>query len=281
MKRILLPTDFSKNAWNAIIYALHFLRDEDCVFYLLNTYTPVIYRVDYLIGGPAVSAIPDIGIDVSLAGLERTVEKIEKDYPNTKHQFKTVSEFNTLTDEVDKVCKKEGVHMIIMGTKGASGVKEVFMGSNAVHVIRKSKVPVLAIPEDHEFKPLNSILFPTDYLNQYDQGQMAPLMEIINRFDAKLHIVHVEEDELSEVQNENKKHLIEMVKEIPSVFEDITDDYMPNIVHSYVEKNKIDLIAMINRKHTFLQRLLYKPNIDAVGYQSIVPFLVIPETLEH
>ncbi len=71
MKNILLPTDFSRNAWNAIAYALHFLKDEPCIFYLLNTYTPAFYRADYLIGGPAVSAIPDIRVDVSLAGLDR------------------------------------------------------------------------------------------------------------------------------------------------------------------------------------------------------------------
>ena len=80
MKKILLPTDFSSNAWNAITYALEFYKDEWCMFYLLNTYTPVIYRVDYLIGGPAYSAIPDVGIDISLAGLERTLEHIKKEY---------------------------------------------------------------------------------------------------------------------------------------------------------------------------------------------------------
>ena len=280
MKKILLPTDFSKNAWNAIVYALQFFKDEECLFYVLNTYTPLIYRVDYLIGGPAVSAIPDIGIDVSLAGLERTVERMNREYPNPKHQFKTISEFNTLTDEVHKICKEKGLDIIVMGTKGASGVKEVFIGSNTIQVIRKSNVPVLLIPEEYSFKPLNTILFPTDYLIEHSQEGIAPLLEIIKQFNATLHVVHAEEDELSDAQIESKEWLKETLKGMPCTFQDITEQYMPNIVHSYVEKNKIDLIVMMNRKHTFLKRLLYRPNVDSVGYHCVVPFLVLPEIIE-
>ena len=71
MLKVLLPTDFSDIAWNAICYALEFLEDKVCSFYLLHTYTPAFYRMDYLVGGPSFSAIPDTGIDVSLAGLEK------------------------------------------------------------------------------------------------------------------------------------------------------------------------------------------------------------------
>ena len=278
MKKILLPTDFSKNAWNAIGYAMGFLKDEECMFYLLNTYTPVIYRVDYLIGGPAVSAVPDIGIDVSLAGLERSVERIKKEHPNPKHRFKIISEFNTLTDEVLKVCGEEGIDLIIMGTKGATGAKEIFLGSNAIHVIRKTRVPILVIPEGFVYKPLEAVLFPTDYLVQYNPENMALLFEIMEKSDALLHIVHAEAEKLAIAQMENKEQLKKMVNHMPSLFEDITDGYMPNIVHAYVEKHNIDLVVMMNKRHSFLRRLLFRQNIDQVGYHCAVPFLVLPDT---
>ena len=47
MKKILLPTDFSENALNAIHYALHLFKDESCAFFILNTYTPMIYNYEY------------------------------------------------------------------------------------------------------------------------------------------------------------------------------------------------------------------------------------------
>ena len=280
MKKVLLPTDFSRNAWNAIAYALYFLKEEQCIFYLLNTYTPIFYRVDYLIGGPAVSAIPDIEIDVSLAGLERAVEQITNKYPNPNHEFKTLSAFNTLTDEVDQVCEKESIDLVIMGTKGSSGAKEIFLGSNTVHVIRKATTPVMAIPEDYEFRPIENVVLPTDYLFQYNPEELTYLFEILKKNNATLHIIHALQEPLTVTQWENKEYLKELTKGITTVFQDITDEYMPNIVHSYVEKHNIDLVAMMNRKYTFLQRLLFKQKVDAVGYHSAVPFLVLPDTSE-
>lgn len=246
------------------------------MFYLLNTYTPAIYRVDYLIGGPAVSAIPDIRVDVSLAGLERSVEKITKEYPNPKHQFQTISEFNTLTDEVDQVCKKEGIDSIIMGTTGASGAKEIFLGSNTIHLIRKATVPVLAIPEGFSFQKLNTILFPTDYQEGYNKEDLKVLIEMIKKFNATLHVIHAVEEILTDTQLENKKLLKTLFGDLPVVFQDITNEYLPNSIHAYIEQNNIDLVAMMNRKYTFLQRLLFRQNIDSVGYHCAVPFLVLP-----
>ena len=72
-----------------------------------------------------------------------------------------------------------------------------------------------------------------------------------------------------------------MLKGIPNVvFTDNTDEYMPNIVHDYIERNHIGLVAMMNKKHTFLERLMMKQNVDAVGYHSQTPFLVLPDTSE-
>ena len=120
MKKIILPTDFSVNAWNAISYAMKFFQEETVKFYLLHTYTPVFYRMDYLIGGPAYSAIPDIKVDVSLAGLEKTLKDIHQKHPNTNHTVETVSAFNTLTDEINNLVEDKEIDLVVMGTKGAT-----------------------------------------------------------------------------------------------------------------------------------------------------------------
>ena len=281
MKKILLPTDFSKNAWNAIDYALNFFKNKKCTFYLLNAYTPSFYRVDYMFGGPAQSAIPDIGVDLSLEGLEHAMERIKKEYKNPNHQFKALSAFNTLTDEVREVCEDKKIDMVVMGTQGASGAKEFFLGSNTIHVIRKASVPVLVVPTKYAFKEIKKVLLPTGYWSKYKSNELAPLLDLVKTFGATLHVVHVvEEHDLTKVQMENKKHLERLLEGVTTVFQDITDDYMPNGLHAYIEKNAIGLIAMMNRKHSFLERLVLKQNVDAVGYHSAVPFLVLPDTAE-
>lgn len=96
-----------------------------------------------------------------------------------------------------------------------------------------------------------------------------------------MHVVHaIEEDDLTQIQLDNKEHLKALLKGLSVVFQDITDEYMPNIVHSYIQKNDIDLIVMVNKKHSFLERLLLKRNVDSIGYNSTVPFLVLHDASE-
>lgn len=279
MKKILLPTDFSENAWNAIAYALELFKNENCTFYILHTYTPLFYRLDYMMGGPEFSAIPDVGVDISVAGLEKTLDDIKSRYPNKKHQYKTVSAFNTLTDEINSLCESHKINLIVMGTQGATGAKEILLGTNTVYVIRKAKVPVLAVPENYSFKPIKKILFAVDYWTCYKEEELKFLNEMIDLNAAKLVVVHAnEEHALTEVQKKNKTYLMDYFKTVDPVFEEMKDQYMPNAVHDYIAEHGIDLLTMMNRKHSFLERLLVKQNIDTIGYHVKIPFLVMKDT---
>lgn len=281
MKKILLPTDFSKNAWNAILYALQFFKEEKCTFYLLNAYTPCFYRVDYMFGGPMASAIPDIGVDISIKGLEHTLERIQNEHYNPRHTLKILSAFNTLPDEVNEVCQERKIDLVVMGTQGATGAKEFFLGSNTVHVIRKATVPILAVPNGYAFKEIKKVLFPTDYASKYKAAGLKPLLDIVKRFGSELYILHALEGYgLTKEQTSNKIHLMKLAKGVPNVFfRDSATEYLPNMVHGFIEKHQIGLVAMMNRKHSFLERLLVKQNVDVIGYHSQIPFLVLPETM--
>ncbi len=279
MYNILLPTDFSNNAWNAITYALKFFNDEDCTFYLLHTYTPAFYRMDYLVGGPSFSAIPDVGVDVSLAGLEKTLADIETQYKNPKHHFKTASAFNLLTDEINDLAREKGIDMVVMGTQGATGAKEIFLGTNTVYVIRKARIPVLVIPEKFEYRPVKKILFPTDYWSRYREDEFSTVPEVAEMCKADITVLHVKEEyELSENQSDNKQYLDELLGNTPHKFEEMEEALMPNAITDYIDKMKFDLLAMMNRKHSFLERLMWRQNVDQIGFHVQIPFLVIPDT---
>ena len=72
---ILLPTDFSDNSWNAIKYALRLFEDKNCTFFLLNTYTPTLYKMEYTASAYEYD-IDTIGTDTSIKGLKDLKEKI-------------------------------------------------------------------------------------------------------------------------------------------------------------------------------------------------------------
>ncbi|MCK5441692.1 MAG: universal stress protein [Maribacter sp.] len=279
MKKILLPTDFSSNAWNAITYALGFFRDEECTFYFLHTYSPAFYRVDYLIGGPAYSAVSDAGVDFSLARLEKTMQGVNEQYQNPKHHFETLSAFNILTDEIKDVCERKNIDLILMGTQGATGAKEIFLGTNTVFVLRKAKVPVLVVPENHKFKEIKSILFPTDYRSPYKKKELQFMIDVAKMHKAKLIVMHMKEGcDLTLIQKENKEFLAEYFDVLDHAFEEIEGHLMPNAIYEYIDEHYPNLLAMMNRKHSLLERLLTKQNVDSIGFHTKIPFLVMRDT---
>ena len=279
MKTILIPTDFSKNAWNTISFAMQFLKEERCTFYFLHTYTPAFYRMDYMLGGPEFSAIPDRGVDASIEGLEKTLEAVKIKFDNPKHIYETVSAFNLLTDEISSLTKKKDIDLIIMGTQGASGVKEIFLGTNTVHVIRKASIPILVIPSGYTFKRIDKILFTADYLSHYSNNELDLAIEIAKMYHAEITVLHIKEEyELTKVQEENKTFLARCLAQIPHRFEEERGTHMPEAIFEYLEKHDYGLLVMMNRKHTFLERMMTRQHVDQVGFHVQIPFLVIPDS---
>ncbi len=279
MLKILLPTDFSANAWNAINYAVKFFEKQNCLFYILHTYTPAFYRMDYLIGGPSFSAIPDMGVDISMEGLERTKNDIVNENPNPNHQFKLVSAFNLLTDEINSLAAEKDLDMVVMGTQGASGAKEIFLGTNTVYVIRKAHIPVMAIPASFEYKRVNKILFPSDYWSKYKEDEITTLLEIAETVNAEITVLHVKEEyELTEKQEENRTHLKTLLKKVTHNFQELRGALMPQAVMDYIDEHHFDLLVMMNREHGFLERIMWRQNVDQIGFHVQIPFLVIRDS---
>ena len=281
MKKILIPTDFSDNAWHAIAYTMNFFKDQSCTFYFLHTYSPAFFRMDYVLGGPTFSAIPDVGIDISLMGLEKTVADVKTTYENPRHTYEIVSSFNTLTDEIEELVEKKDIDLVIMGTQGASGAKEVFLGSNTVFAIRKASAPIMAIPEKVKYHPVRNILFPSDYLTAYKPEELQPVLQMARMHQARFTLLHVHEEEgLSEAQKDHKAHLERHLEELDYETVELDGQLMPDAVLRYIEEHPVDLLVMMNRKHSFFERLLIRQNIDQIGFHVQIPFVVVPDSSE-
>lgn len=253
MKNILIPTDFSENAWNAISYAMQFFKDEECKFYFLHTYTPAFYRMDYMLGGPEMSAIPDVGIDISLAGLEKTLADVKEQFPNPKHSYETLSAFNSLIDEINEVSESKHIDLIVMGTQGATGAEQLFLGTSTVFAIRKAKKPLLAIPDTCKFAPIKKILFPTDYWPRYKEEELKTIFDIAKMHKSEITLLHVKDEyDLIKEQVENQTAIEVLLKDMPHEQIEIKGKLMPEAILEYIAENQIDLLTMMNRKHSFL-----------------------------
>ncbi len=277
MKKILLPTDFSDNAKNAIVYALKLFKEEECTFYILNTYTPIVYQMEYMQASTGQFELFDVVKKSSLNGLSAIKEEIEETHFNAKHTIETISTFNTLISEIKDLIKSKNIDMVVMGTQGASDVKGVLFGSNTVHVINAVKSPVLAIPSGFSFEGPHEVLFPSDYEVDFQDAQILPLVDLASRYHSRVHILHVNYGEaLSEKQQKNKAKLEGYFKNIAHLFHDVKNKNIDGAIHEFQRKTRVNLLVMINNKHSFFENIFFKSTIKQIGFQLDIPFLVIP-----
>lgn len=277
MKKVLLPTDFSKNSWNAIKYALQLFKDQECQFVLLNAYTPIIYQVEYMQSSSAQLGIIETIKNVSLKGLNELQEKINSEFRNPKHTYLQISAFNDLTSEIDDLYSNNIMDIIVMGTKGASGVTGVLFGSNTIRVIKNAKCPVMAIPSDFSFETPHEILFPTDYEIEYQDLHLNPIIEIAQNHISRINILHAFiGNGLTEFQEKNKLILETRMKKVSHLFHDVKNQNVPQAITNFQLKARINLLVMINNKHSFFENLFFKSTINQIGFHLNVPFLVIP-----
>ncbi|WP_111683993.1 universal stress protein [Winogradskyella tangerina] len=276
MLSILLPTDFSENSINAIRYALEFYRDEDCKFHFLHCYPPVIFSYEYQIERGLVGKnIHDIVQGETKERLYELAISMMRDHGNgQKFDVEVVTGF--LPDQVARVASDNKIDLIVMGTKGETGSDRVVFGTNTIQVINKRCCPVIAVPEGFEFNGIDNILFPSDLNLTFSYNHLKDITKVLELHQCNVNILHISFRGLTSTQRKHKALLEEAFSDHKTNFvvedsKDVTD-----IIYDYQQKNKSELLVMINNKHMFFENLFFKPTISKIAMHLSTPFLVIP-----
>ncbi|WP_308992248.1 universal stress protein [Mariniflexile litorale] len=276
MKAILLPTDFSKNSINAINYAMELYKNVPCVFYILNVQKTSSFISDDIMVANASTTIYNTIVDASKKSITNIITKIKAQYNNEKHQFKTVVDYDNFIDSINQVSEKYKIDLIIMGTKGASGLSKVLFGSNTVHVIKRSNVPVLAIPDNCKFSSLEKIAFTTSYQRLYKRADFDPLVDILSLNYSKLFVLHVICDyDLSEELNSGIDFFKSNFRYPIFKYLHVKDNNIYKAIHEFSTTNAIKMIAMSTGKYSFLERLFSKNTFENMAFKIDIPFLVM------
>ncbi|MGB6151306.1 MAG: universal stress protein [Pricia sp.] len=281
MKKIILPTDFSNNAYNAIRYAVRLFEDVETTFYLLHSYTPPMYRPEYILQSPGQVGLGDIYRESSEIQLEELKTKIEEEFNNRKHNFIPHAASNILVDEIVDTVENEKADLVIMGTQGATGAKEMVLGTHTVHVIQKATCPVIAVPAHFDYENPREILFPTDYEVHFKRGQLKQLLDIAKNHSGHVEVIHISSNyNLTENQIKNKQKLNYILAQTAHLFHIIPNQEVMTSINNFLMEKRINLLVMVKNKHTFLERLFIEPVIKKIGFHVTIPFMVIPSQLE-
>lgn len=185
MNKILVPTDFSEQADYALRVAAQLAKKYDAEIYLLHLLELPLNQIDAM---NSHSDLPEAVFFMKLAN-KRFKEVLSKDYLEGIKVHETI-EFHQAFEGIMETCKTKEIDLIVMGSHGASGLKEMFIGSNTEKVVRSSEIPVLVIKNKHYEFDVNDFVFASDFKKD-NKKTYEQAVNLAKAFKAKLHLVLV------------------------------------------------------------------------------------------
>lgn len=187
MKKILVPCDFSKPAINAFRFALDVAAQSKGTIHLLNVIELPVLHDSVLM--PVLNFEQQLFDDLKKSA-ETRFKKITDKYQAEGVKVISQTVFGAVSMMIQDYITKESIDVVVMGSHGASGMRELFIGSNAEKVVRKSPVPVLVV-KDYAKGPIKRIVFPNTMETENQEDLVMKVKSLQNFFKAHLHLVWI------------------------------------------------------------------------------------------
>jgi nucleotide-binding universal stress UspA family protein len=269
MKRILLPTDFSKNSMNAVDYAMDFFKGKTCEFYFLNVQKPSEFvSSDIYTASPVDSTIYTSIAEDNKKKLNKLVAEYSKKYASESFTFEGIFDFDVFVDSVQQTIHSKGIELIIIGTNGATGASEVFFGSNSLQLIRNVQHPILVIPENYKYNGCSSLLFTLKEEDDIHPDVLIPIGEMVKGNEVSLQVL-----QLDTTKEMPKASILKQFSEIK--YHHIEGVPTPEAVSSFEQLFSVDMHAIIIHPKSFFKRIFSGTDTPQLSYESRVPLLVL------
>jgi len=275
MKTIIVPTDFSPIATNAMNFATDMAMGINASVLLLHVYQVPV----------SVSEVPVVLM--SADDLKKSCdEKLEEAKQSLSHitsgklKIYTESRLGDIVDELEGLCKHIQPFAVVMGTKGATGLERILFGSTALTAIRHLKWPVIVVPPGKEFgKGIKKIGFACDFKQVVETTPVQFIKQMVKEFNAELHVLNVD--------FENKQFRPETPEQsllLHTMLEDVNPNYhfinqidIEDGLNEFAETNNLDLLIAIPKKHKLLESLFNKSSTKQLVVQSHIPVMCVHE----
>lgn len=276
MISILFPTDFSKNSMNAISYALEFFKYENAKFYFMHVYQKEFYDHEDLVSREVYDNVMERVKAESEAKLEDLLKKVNEISPNPRFEYHSISSYNTLVEEANRIVNEKNIDLIVMGTKGKSDDRKIVFGSQTFQVLKYVQCPVLAIPSNYTNTQPNRILFPTDYLIPYKRRELKLVCDLAESYRSIVDVVYVSKsDKLSIRQEDNQAFIKDTICRTEINFYTKPGTNVAKTIQDYIKDNDIDMLVMVNTQSSFLENVLFPSTIDKVSLDLKIPLLAM------
>jgi nucleotide-binding universal stress UspA family protein len=273
MKKILVPIDFSKASKDAAVYAAKLALDMNAGITLLTvvnsdpsnqtlTHWRKLEKEMTDAAQEGTAALTD-EIRAAVGGDLAIDSQIVLGYP--------------VQEKIEERVKAQGIDLVVMGTRGATGLKRKFMGSNATSVINSSSVPVITVPAGGAYRPIKRILYASDWKNlHYEITKVALFARMLH---ATIDVLHVAQEDM-EVKSTYllERELID-ITHYSDIHVHISDgDDIVAEVSSFAEENHADILVMFTEKMTYFKKAFGKSKTREIAFGGKIALLTLNKT---
>lgn len=274
IKRVLVPIDFSEPSKAALKYAMEFgqFSGLDEIHLLHSIYIPV---------NPSDSLVSVSKIMIEDG--EKLFEDLKNEistWPQSKG-FKILSKVmvEDVVSAIKSYSKNVELSYVIMGTKGATGLEEFLFGTTAADVLEQSDVPVIIVPPYTIFHKPSHIVFASDLKDIANMQVLAPLKNLAIACESKVVILHVSRDvNMTEVEVKEKEDLKNYFHGLELHFQVIHSENIYAGIEMYMQDQVPDMVAVLSRKHGFLESIFRESISKKLAHRTIIPMLSIRTT---
>lgn len=271
MKKVLLPTDFSSCARNAAEYAIKLFGFTDVEYTLLNTYYEPSGNAEMM-----VSLVDNLK-QQSQSSIDAEFKYLFQRFGDKQLNIKGLSQYGNLSYALEDKVSGNQIDYVVMGTKGASGFKKFFSGSNASDVINDIKCPLLIVPEQMPYIDPVRIGLSTNFQEWKNLEILEPLKSLIHKFDSEVRVITIESD-IALVHNEknaSRAWLENELQDIPHLFykEELTD--VKKGISDFVDNYEIDILVMIAKHRNFFERMFHSSMTRQMAMLTNTPLLIL------
>jgi len=271
---ILVPTDFSKLSKVAVLYAARIakkLKANVIVLAVITMNTAAATSIKW-------KKLEDEMIKMAKQDADQLMEEVRSQIKGKLEITYQYINGYPVEERIETYAVENRVDLIVMGTKGASGLKKVIMGSNTASVIGNSSIPVIAVPGETEFKQIKKIVYASDMTNI--SKEIKTLVRFAGIFKASIRVLHVIPSN-STNKIDIKKTVADLVKQ--SKYSKISlkvfrNDHIADAVDLFVADHEADMLAMFTHKLVFYEKLFGKSVTRQLSFHARVPLLTFNKT---
>ncbi len=275
MKTIIVPTDFSPIATNAMNYAADMAQAINASITLLHVYQVPVSMTEV----PVVM----VSVDELKKGSEEKLRELKADLEHVssgKLKVYTESRLGNTVDELEDLCQHLQPFAVVMGTKGSTGLERILFGSTTLTAIKHLKWPVIVVPPGKEYgKGIKKVGFACDFQEVVETTPTDYIKSLVSEMHAELHVLNVDyQGKHFEPETPEQSLLLHtLLEDMNPNYHFINHEDIEDGLNDFSEKNNLDLLITIPKKHKLLEGIFKPSSTKQLLVQSKVPVMCVHE----